>query len=164
MNGPNLDGSNYLIYEPIDEKLLPKESGSKALTGLVHEPFSFVAGCCCGDDTSWKVEYLDLSQADKGILKREDRFGYIEVPREMTLRDAIDMGDGEGSIRIAHEETFNLKTGKRYDYPLDTVSAILKGGGLGKDGQNGAIDPSKTYGLVMGGKDYQSLIDIVKDR
>ena len=48
----------------------------------------FVAGCVWGDDSSWKIQYLDLSEADKGILKRDERFGYIELGND-TLEDAI---------------------------------------------------------------------------
>lgn len=54
-------------------------------------PFGFVAGCHWGDDTSWKIQYFDLSEADKGILKRDDRFGYIELPENLKLQTAINM-------------------------------------------------------------------------
>lgn len=60
---------------------VPKES-----KGL----FGFVAGCVWGDDTSWKIQYLDLRNISEGKLVRDDKFGYIELPRDMTLEDAID--------------------------------------------------------------------------
>ena len=41
--------------------------------------FGFVWGCYWGDDSSWKVQYLDLSRVQQGVLRREDRFGYVEV-------------------------------------------------------------------------------------
>lgn len=41
--------------------------------------FGFVCGCHWGDDSSWKIQYLDLSQIEKGIIKRDSRFGYIEL-------------------------------------------------------------------------------------
>src|SRR3989344_3783447 len=47
---------------------------------ITYCDFGFVSGCVWGDDTSWKVEYLDLSEADKGILKRIDKFDYLELP------------------------------------------------------------------------------------
>lgn len=109
---PKFDGTKYRIYEPTIQEIADKD-GSKALTGLVHDPYGFVAGCVWGDDTSWKIQHLDLSAADKGILKRDDRFGYIELPGHMILRDAIDMGDGECNIRIAHDDWFDPKTGKK---------------------------------------------------
>lgn len=41
--------------------------------------FGFVWGCYWGDDTSWKIQYLDLSRIQEGILARDDRFGYVEL-------------------------------------------------------------------------------------
>jgi hypothetical protein len=41
--------------------------------------FGFVWGCYWGDDSSWKVQYLDLSRVQDGIISRDDRFGYVEL-------------------------------------------------------------------------------------
>lgn len=41
--------------------------------------FGFVWGCHWGDDSSWKVQHLDLSRVQEGILTRDDRFGYVEL-------------------------------------------------------------------------------------
>jgi hypothetical protein len=41
--------------------------------------FGFVWGCHWGDDNNWKVQYLDLSQVQRGIVRREERFGYLEL-------------------------------------------------------------------------------------
>ena len=41
--------------------------------------FGFVWGCYWGDDTTWKVQYLDLSQVQQGIIRHQERFGYIEL-------------------------------------------------------------------------------------
>jgi hypothetical protein len=41
--------------------------------------FGFVWGCHWGDDTSWKVQHLDLRRVQEGILMRDDRFGYVEL-------------------------------------------------------------------------------------
>jgi hypothetical protein len=77
----------------------------------------FVAGCVWGDDSSWKIQYLDLSRADEGIIKREERFGYIELPSHLTLDKAVDLdaGDGYMWLRIATETNYDLATGKRGD-------------------------------------------------
>lgn len=74
----------------------------------------FVAGCIWGDDSSWKIEYLDLSKADEGIIKREARFGYIAMPAHLDLNKAVDLdaGDGYMSLRIATESHYDLETGK----------------------------------------------------
>lgn len=41
--------------------------------------FGFVCGCFWGDDSSWKIQFLDLSKISEGIISRDDRFGYIEL-------------------------------------------------------------------------------------
>lgn len=98
-----------------------KDSNSfRPLTPILHYPFGFVAGCIWGDENSWKVQYLDLSKAHEGKLVREERFGYIELPEGLRLKDAIDMSDyqydlevdGANHIRINILQTFDLRTGK----------------------------------------------------
>ncbi|SRR5581483_10079535 len=80
-----------------------------------HGDFGFVAGCIWGDDTSWKVELLDLSRIEEGIFQRSARFGYIELPEEMTLAQSVRV-DWEmwakPYIKIVREQTFHLDTGK----------------------------------------------------
>lgn len=92
------------------------------LTPLTYYPFGFVAGCLWGDDSSWKIQYLDLSKIEKGIINRKERFGYIEMPNKVKLRKAIKMyGYGNDSedysnyIRINHVQTFDLRNGKVVD-------------------------------------------------
>lgn len=78
-------------------------------------PFGFVAGCVWGDDSSWKIQYLDLSQVHKGIIKRDDRFGYIELPDGLTLEQAIsaDLYSADYPyIDIAIKHRYNINTGK----------------------------------------------------
>lgn len=41
--------------------------------------FGFVWGCHWGDDSSWKVQYLDLSRIQDGVIARDERFGYVEL-------------------------------------------------------------------------------------
>ena len=41
--------------------------------------FGFVWGCHWGDDTSWKVQHVDLSRVQQGIVRRDERFGYLEL-------------------------------------------------------------------------------------
>jgi hypothetical protein len=97
----------------------------RPLTELKFYPFGFVAGCIWGDDSSWKIQYLDLSEADKGILRRDERFGYISLPQNMTLKDSIDLDnygiDTEGYsnyIQITSMQTYDLRNGKTID-PLE---------------------------------------------
>lgn len=84
---------------------------------LQEGSFGFVAGCYWGDDSSWKIRYLDLSEIDKGIVKNEERFGYISMPcGDIRLKDIIDFDnfslDDYQDIYIAQPIAFNLLTGK----------------------------------------------------
>jgi hypothetical protein len=92
------------------------------LSGIQYYKFGFVAGCIWGDDSSWKVQYLDLSRASEGLIKRDERFGYIELPSGMRLKEAIDMRGYHGQaedhtnyIRIQNVHTFDLRSGKIVD-------------------------------------------------
>jgi hypothetical protein len=83
----------------------------------------FVAGCIWGDDSSWKVECVDLSRVAEGVLKRDHRLGYYELPNKMNLQDAI-LGmreiRNENSttiqLRIAGINTVDALTGKPMPY------------------------------------------------
>jgi len=39
----------------------------------------FVAGCLWGDDSTWKLETIDLSRANEGIITRKARFGHLQL-------------------------------------------------------------------------------------
>jgi hypothetical protein len=39
----------------------------------------FVWGCYWGDDSSWKVQHLDLRRIREGVITREERFGYVAL-------------------------------------------------------------------------------------
>jgi hypothetical protein len=88
---------------------------SHTIWHLPERVHGFVAGCVWGDDSSWKIEYLDLSKADEGVLKREARFGYIKMPDYLYLDKAIhyEMDDEQSPrITIDVQRHFNLYTGK----------------------------------------------------
>lgn len=81
--------------------------------------FGFICGCVWGDDTSWKIQFLDLAEAEKGIVKRDDRFGYIELLGGAdTLANSIqidldppykDDPGGHHRVEIACRKDFDLK-------------------------------------------------------
>jgi hypothetical protein len=41
--------------------------------------FGFVWGCQWGDDSSWKLQYIDLRHAQDGVITRDERFGYVPL-------------------------------------------------------------------------------------
>ena len=74
----------------------------------------FVSGCVWGDDFSYKVQFLDLSDVKNGNIKRDDRFGYLELPRSenLTLKDFINLDcydeDEDPYVEIATFRRFHL--------------------------------------------------------
>jgi len=66
---------------------------------MKHGGFGFVSGCAWGDDSSDKLEFLDLSEVADGIIKRDQRFGYFVLPKSTSLKDAIDF-DSVDSIKF----------------------------------------------------------------
>jgi hypothetical protein len=53
-------------------------AGKSTMSGQVMAT-GFVWGCLWGDDSSWKVQYLDLSEIRHGRIRREERFGYLRL-------------------------------------------------------------------------------------
>ena len=77
--------------------------------------FGFVWGCVWGDDSSWKVQYLDLSRIRDGVIRRDERFGYLRLAAHATLepREFIRCSSYEGERRVEfHVEcSYSLATG-----------------------------------------------------
>ena len=96
--------------------------------------FGFVWGCHWGDDSSWKVQYFDLSQVQYGILRREERFGYVELATSgfqspcLSLDSKADHSsapphfigvsrrDGVAHVTFAVEMQFSLESGKSEEW------------------------------------------------
>lgn len=94
------------LYVPMSAN----ESDGEDLEDELPVDFGFVAGCVWGDDSSWKIQYIDLSLLEQGIIKREDRFGYTELPRDMELREAIyiDKYSDATFIRVVGSNTYRV--------------------------------------------------------
>ena len=62
--------------------------------------FGFVWGCVWGDDSSWKVQFLDLSEIQQGTIRRDPRFGYLRLGtrKELDPQDFIRLWSSEGSV------------------------------------------------------------------
>ena len=97
--------------------------------------FGFVWGCHWGDDSSWKIQYLDLRSVEAGIIKREERFGYVELATHgylspslnptLTTTDkpsapppfiSIERHKGNTRVRFAVEMGFELDTGRCHEW------------------------------------------------
>jgi hypothetical protein len=115
-------GRKYVANEPSGEDLIESDF-CKPVSPVLYYPFGFVAGCIWGDDSSWKIQYLDLNDAEKGVVRRDERFGYIKLPDGITLEQAIDMADYNDDpseewshhIIIGVQMKFDLRDGKVVD-------------------------------------------------
>ncbi len=108
---------SFYPIDPVSGERIEVKKPNVLVTPLTYTSFGFVSGCIWGDDWSWKVELLDLSQADKGIISREARFGYLPLPDKLSLKNSLDLVDFEPdeenwSIKIATQRSFDFKTGK----------------------------------------------------
>jgi hypothetical protein len=78
--------------------------------------FAFMCGCVWGDDTSWKLRYIELAGVPNKELLITEKFGYWELPTQSTLRQCINMSSWEPEhdwIELTRMEHFNLRTGER---------------------------------------------------
>lgn len=114
-NGKGLTFEYHDFGNDIDEEC---DRENYTLDYVKSTPFAFLSGCHWGDDSSWKIQYLDLSQVPKKILKRDSRFGYLEMCGDMTLKESIDMEHWEedcGIVTINSKKTYDIETGKEAD-------------------------------------------------
>lgn len=73
----------------------------------------FVWGCVWADDSDWKVQALDLSRIQDGIITRDDRWGYLRLdtisddPKDF-IRVSPGMGGGKPSVTFSVPKTFSI--------------------------------------------------------
>lgn len=95
-----------------DETVLPPSKYFDPLTDTLPDgSFGLVAGCFWGDDSSWKVQYLDLSRIGEGIVQRDDRFGYVELPSAVQLKDAVRYSPDTDTVDLAVSVPFSRTSG-----------------------------------------------------
>jgi hypothetical protein len=67
-------------------------------SSLTWAEFGFLSGCYWGDDSSWKLRYIDFSELENKVLKISERFGYWELP-DGSIRESVRIW-GENWIRL----------------------------------------------------------------
>lgn len=73
----------------------------------------FVSGCIWGDDSSWKVRAIDLSRISEGIITEDERFGYIALPPQLKLHQAVSWyWQSAHRVKIAVDLCFDTRDGK----------------------------------------------------
>jgi hypothetical protein len=96
------DDNGFTIYDGnIDENNDYNPSGSVEKNNEVLGKFGFVAGCMWGDDHSDKIQFLDLSRISEGIITRDDRFGYLELPARLSLKESLEISLESGGLQIS---------------------------------------------------------------
>lgn len=117
-----------------DASIIPGSEYWNADREWPNGDFGFVWGCQWGDDGSWKVQYLDLSQVQKRLVRREERFGYLELATigfkspclmadlEMPPKSPpppfinVSMRDGVSHVTFSVEMQFGLTTGRPQEW------------------------------------------------
>jgi len=99
-----------------DGSILPGSSGWKVDYENPKGNFGFVWGCIWGDDSSWKIQHLDLSNIQNGEIKRDERFGYVKLasnpdvhPKEFI---SCSFYNGKCTVELKTENDYDLATGK----------------------------------------------------
>lgn len=104
----------YAMHDTL-EKLLAIKEPDYSEDIYYNLDLGFVAGCHWGDDTSWKIQQLDLTRANEGILVR-DEFDYIEAASFGQLSDIIDISQDyltdAPNITISVLKRYSFENGK----------------------------------------------------
>jgi hypothetical protein len=91
----------YYVPQPDDDE------SNLALDGS----FGFISGCVWGDDGSWKIQFLNLSHVEAGIIERSEKFGYVGLINKLSLKESIDVSGFKSEypyISIAAKTQFHL--------------------------------------------------------
>lgn len=99
----------------------------------IYGTFGFISGCHWGDDKSWKIGYIDLTDLEEEKVKIDFRFGYIEQPINLALPQCVDLSDfnpanNEYSITISRCSQYDMKKHyiSRDSIPLEESNIIPK--------------------------------------
>jgi hypothetical protein len=106
-------GFDYYFVDNIDPEEFEIGLHEPGFISLNSCNFGFMAGCVWGDDSSWKLRYIDLSQIPDKILTVTDKFGYWELPGSLELKECINMDGWEPDhewITLYKESHINLRT------------------------------------------------------
>ncbi len=83
-----------------------------------YHPFGFVSGCVWGDDSSWKIQYLDLSEIAEKRIGKLAKFGYVEISgtlREAVVIDSYKSKDDPHAIQINQLRRYSFEDGKEFE-------------------------------------------------
>jgi hypothetical protein len=101
INEPSL----YDSYEEFSKEAALTESPVR------YTGFAFLAGCQWGDDSAWKLRYIDYSKVEGRVLKIDERFGYFPLANGPLSR-TVDLSAWEPNfpiIKAAKLESFCIR-------------------------------------------------------
>lgn len=105
-----IDGGNLGEYKIHDNRNDFERAGKQCkVIKTEYEPFGFLSGCVWGDDSSWKLRFIDLSKIKDKILKIDTRFGYFELTK--SIKESIYFD--EDNLVVEGKSTFDLNDGSR---------------------------------------------------
>lgn len=102
--------NSYTVDCDIEDKEFIEEQKIPTFLNVQYCNFGFMSGCVWGDDTSWKLRYIDLSKIPDKIFTITEKFGYWELPED-TLKKCIRMDGWEPDhqyVRIYKAEFIRL--------------------------------------------------------
>lgn len=101
-----IDGVEKVFTAPVWGEQQDYESG-----WIKYPPdHGFVYGCVWG--WPYQIQYLDLSRVEEGIIQRDERFGYIDLPTGVLLRDAVHVDYEKGKVSLALDTRWDLHQGR----------------------------------------------------
>lgn len=115
-NGETREFITYSTDSEFSIEGLVNEVNSPGFVKTEYCNFGFVSGCVWGDDSSWKLRYIDLSKIMDKQLAITEKFGYVSLPDSLTLKKCINMSNWEPEnnwIHIVKQVGFNLVTGDK---------------------------------------------------
>ena len=102
-----------------DGSILPGSSRWKDDYENPKGDFGFVWGCIWGDDSSWKIQHLDLSNVQNGKITRDERFGYVKLATDPNTHPKefirCSFYKGKCTVELKTENDYDLATGKLLD-------------------------------------------------
>lgn len=113
-----LSDGTYSVWH-VDPEAYNYEYFAEPGRTIEYADFGFVAGCVWGDDTTYKLRYLDFSKlATERKLSVTAPFGYFELPSTGVMHEYFNLEDlDEGVLRINRGEVFERRAdGSWRDY------------------------------------------------
>lgn len=97
----------YTPYKATEPELVYSDEKFYAYSGQ----WAIYSGCIWGDDSGWKVRYIDLSRISEGIVTSDERFGYLQLAGGL---DQVDYYSDDDRFTFPIEISTSRSTGKSY--------------------------------------------------